>query len=249
MSENYAILQNTLSALVIIPTYNESGNIVQITDAVLGLEYPFHILIIDDNSTDGKDQLIFDQQKKHHNRIHLIQRPGKMGLASAYQNGFDWALKHDYQYIFEMDADFSHNPDDLPRLLKACMNDGFDLAVGSRYIGGVRILNWPIGRLIMSYYASIYVKVITGMKVHDTTSGFKCYSRKVLETIKYNDISFKGYAFQIEMKFRTWRKDFKIKEIPIVFLNREVGVSKMSGGIFNEALWGVIWMRLKSFFS
>ncbi len=237
-----------MKILIIIPTYNESGNIEKIIDAVFEQSDAFEILVIDDNSTDGTEALVKKQQNKYQNRVHMIQRPGKMGLATAYQRGFDWALDHDYAYIFEMDADFSHNPKDLPKMLAACTDDGFDLAVGSRYIDGVRILNWPMGRLMMSYYASVYVRIITGMPINDTTSGFKCYSRKVLESIKYNEINFKGYAFQIEMKFRSWRKGFKIKEIPIVFLNREVGVSKMSGGIFNEAVWGVILMRLKAFF-
>ena len=238
-----------MRALVIIPTYNESGNIENIIEAVFSQHSSFHILVIDDNSTDGTEAIVKRLQNKYQKRLHMVQRPGKMGLATAYQRGFDWALERpDYDYIFEMDADFSHDPKDLLRLLHACVEESFDLAVGSRYIDGVRILNWPMGRLLMSYFASVYVRIITGMPVNDTTSGFKCYSRKVLENIKYKNIKFKGYAFQIEMKFRSWRKGYKIKEVPIIFLNREVGVSKMSGGIFNEALWGVIWMRLKCVF-
>lgn len=234
--------------LVIIPTYNEKGNIDRIIEKILSLNVVFHILIVDDNSPDGTADIVKGLQDKYPQRLYLIEREGKLGLGTAYITGFKWAIKHKYDYIFEMDADFSHNPDDLPRLYHACAYDGADLAIGSRYKNGANVVNWPIGRILISYFASRYVSLITGMKITDTTAGFKCYRRKVLETINLDKIRLVGYAFQIEMKFATWKYGFKIVEIPIIFTNRAVGTSKMSGGIFNEALWGVISMKLRSIF-
>jgi dolichol-phosphate mannosyltransferase len=233
--------------LVIIPTYNEKENIENIINAVLSLSIPYSILIIDDNSPDGTAAIVKSLQQTNEDRIFMIEREGKLGLGTAYITGFNWALENDYQYIYEMDADFSHNPDDLIQLYEACKN-GADLAIGSRYIKGVNVVNWPMGRVIMSYYASAYVRLITGMPVRDTTAGFKCYKREVLETINFESIKFKGYAFQIEMKFTTWKFGFKVVEVPIIFTERKEGKSKMSGGIFNEAFWGVIKMRWRSFF-
>jgi dolichol-phosphate mannosyltransferase len=208
----------------------------------------FDMLIVDDNSPDGTALKIKELQKEYNGRLHLLERKGKLGLGTAYIAGFSWAIEKGYEYIFEMDADFSHNPDDLMLLYQACKENGADLAIGSRYISGVNVVNWPIGRVIMSYYASSYVRFITGMKIMDTTAGFKCYRRKVLETIDFDRIRFKGYAFQIEMKFTTYKFKFKIIEVPIIFTDRKKGKSKMSGGIFNEALWGVLIMKWKSFF-
>ena len=233
--------------LVIIPTYNEKENIREIILAILSLPRSFDVLIIDDNSPDGTAEIVKSLQHKH-SRVHLIQREAKLGLGTAYLTGFKWALDNGYEYIFEMDADFSHDPADLVRLLDACENQGADLAIGSRYKAGVNVVNWPLGRVIMSYAASIYVRIITGMKVKDTTAGFKCYRQEVLKTIELDKIKSKGYAFQIEMKFTAWKYRFKIVEVPIVFTDRKLGSSKMSGGIFNEALWGVIKMKLRSFF-
>jgi len=235
--------------IVIIPTYNEKENIADIIQAVMNLDGGFHVLIIDDNSPDGTANIVKDLQKTKYNKeLFLIERPGKLGLGTAYITGFKWALKNNYDYIFEMDADFSHNPKDLLRLFEECHHKNADLVIGSRYINGVNVINWPIGRIIMSYYASAYVRFITGMKIMDTTSGFKCYKRRLLENIDLDKIKFKGYAFQIEMKFTAWKMGAKIVEIPIIFTDRQKGSSKMSGGIFNEAFWGVILMRIKSLF-
>lgn len=234
-------------SLIIIPTYNEKENIENIIRTVFSLSHVFDILIIDDNSPDGTADIVQRLQLEYPT-LHLMHRKGKLGLGTAYIAGFTWALERNYEYIFEMDADFSHNPNDLLKLYHACAVEGNDLAIGSRYKTGVAVVNWPIGRLLMSYYASAYVRLITGMKVMDTTAGFKCYRRKVLQTIKLNKIRFKGYAFQIEMKFTAWKFGFKIKEVPIIFVDRKQGTSKMSGGIFSEAFWGVIIMKWKSFF-
>ena len=234
--------------VVIIPTYNEKENITAIINAVFSQQHDFHILIIDDGSPDGTGQIVKDLMTKYNEELFLIERSGKLGLGTAYLTGFKWAVEHCYDYIFEMDADFSHDPDDLERLLDACKDEGADLAIGSRYISGVNVVNWPMGRVLMSYFASVYVRLVTGMKVMDTTAGFKCYSRRVLETIELDKIRLKGYGFQIEMKFRAWKHGFRIIEVPIIFTDRKQGKSKMSGGIFNEAVWGVIWMKLCSFF-
>lgn len=234
--------------LVIIPTYNEKENIGKIIPSVLAQPVPFHVLVVDDGSPDGTASLVKDLQKKNPGKVFLIERQEKKGLGTAYIAGFHWGLEKGYDYIFEMDADFSHNPDDLPVLYRTCAEQGADLAIGSRYISGVNVVNWPLGRVIMSYLASIYVRLITGMHIKDTTAGFKCYSRKVLETIELDRIRFKGYAFQIEMKFTTWKHGFRLVEIPIIFTDRKFGHSKMSGGIFNEALWGVIAMKVRSWF-
>ena len=231
--------------LVIIPTYNEKENIESIIDAVSSLAVHFDIMVIDDNSPDGTGNIVRGLQEKYKN-LKLIEREEKLGLGTAYIKGFKWALEKGYDIIYEMDADFSHNPKDLERLYRACM-DGVDLAIGSRYISGVNVVNWPLGRVLMSYMASIYVRLITGMKIKDTTAGFKAYKREVLETIDLDNIRSRGYAFQIEMKFTTWKFGFRVKEIPIIFTERQEGASKMSGGIFNEALWGVIKMRLRSY--
>lgn len=234
-------------ALVIIPTYNEIENIDKIIDAVLNLGPDFSVLIIDDNSPDGTASVVKTKMAEQWpDRLFLEERAGKLGLGTAYIHGFKWALDRGYKYIMEMDADFSHNPKDVPRLLKACREDGADVAVGSRYIGGVNVVNWPMGRVLMSFYASAYVRIVTGMKLRDTTAGFVCYRRKVLEEIGLDEIQFKGYAFQIEMKYRAFRKKFKIVEVPIVFVNRVAGTSKMSGSIFGEAAFGVIKLRLKA---
>ena len=231
--------------VVIIPTYNEIENIRAIIRAVTSLEKPLDVLIIDDGSPDGTADAVKElMQTELQGRLHLIERKGKLGLGTAYICGFKWAIEHDYDYIFEMDADFSHNPNDLPRLYAACHDAGFDVAVGSRYITGVNVVNWPIGRVLMSYYASAYVRTILGISLRDTTAGFVCYRREVLETIDLDKIRFKGYAFQIEMKYSAIRLGFKIKEVPVIFVNRELGTSKMSGGIFSEALFGVIRLRL-----
>ena len=231
--------------VVIIPTYNEIENIRAIIRAVTSLEKPLDVLIIDDGSPDGTADAVKElMQTESQGRLHLIERKGKLGLGTAYICGFKWAIEHGYDYIFEMDADFSHNPNDLPRLYAACHDEGFDVAVGSRYITGVNVVNWPIGRVLMSYYASAYVRTILGISLRDTTAGFVCYRREVLETIDLDKIRFKGYAFQIEMKYSAIRLGFKIKEVPVIFVNRELGTSKMSGGIFSEALFGVIRLRL-----
>lgn len=234
-------------ALVIIPTYNEIENIDKIIDAVLQLGPDFSVLIIDDNSPDGTAAVVKEKMSEQwFGRLFLEERAGKLGLGTAYIHGFKWALDRGYKYIMEMDADFSHNPNDVPKLLRACREEGADVAVGSRYVGGVNVVNWPMGRVLMSFYASAYVRMVTGMKLRDTTAGFVCYRRKVLENIGLEDIQFKGYAFQIEMKYRAFRRKFKIVEVPIVFVNRVAGTSKMSGSIFGEAAFGVIKLRLKS---
>lgn len=234
--------------LVIIPTYNEKENIGKIIPAVLAQPVPFHVLVVDDGSPDGTASLVKELQNQYPRKVFLLEREEKKGLGTAYIAGFHWGLEKGYDYLFEMDADFSHNPNDLPVLYQACTEKGADLAIGSRYISGVNVVNWPLGRVIMSYLASIYVRLVTGMHIKDTTAGFKCYSRKVLETIDLDRIRFKGYAFQIEMKFTTWKHGFRLMEVPIIFTDRKYGHSKMSGGIFNEALWGVIAMKVRSWF-
>lgn len=234
--------------LVIVPTYNETENIEEVINTVLGLEVPFELLIVDDASPDGTADIVKKLQKKYPERIHLIERSGKSGLGTAYITGFAYAIENGFDYIFEMDADFSHNPSDLIKLHKACAEDGNDMAIGSRYIQGVNVVNWPIGRVLMSYFASFYVRLITGMPIMDTTAGFKCYSKKVLNAIDADKIHFIGYAFQIEMKFNAWKHGFKIKEVPIVFTERARGESKMSRGIFKEAVIGVIEMKIRSLF-
>jgi dolichol-phosphate mannosyltransferase len=233
-------------SLVIIPTYNERENAEKMVRKVFSLPTPFHLLIIDDNSPDGTASIIKSLQPEFEGRLHIVERKGKLGLGTAYITGFKWALKHGYDFIFEMDCDFSHNPDDLERLQSVVLN-GADLAIGSRYISGINVINWPLGRVLMSYFASVYVRIVTGMRVMDTTAGFKCYKRKVLEAIDFDNIRLKGYGFQIEMKFTTHKKGFTIVEVPIIFTDRKEGTSKMSGGIFNEAMWGVLKMRFRSF--
>ncbi|MBO4642103.1 MAG: polyprenol monophosphomannose synthase [Bacteroidaceae bacterium] len=232
-------------SIVIIPTYNEKENIEAIIRAVTSLPKDFNVLVIDDGSPDGTAQIVKNlMESEFRDRLFLIERTGKLGLGTAYIRGFEWAIEQKYDYIFEMDADFSHNPNDLPRLYAACHDEGYDVSVGSRYISGVNVVNWPIGRVLMSYYASAYVRTILGIKLRDTTAGFVCYKRNVLETIDLTNIRFKGYAFQIEMKYSALRLGFKVKEVPVIFINRELGTSKMSGGIFSEALFGVIKLRL-----
>ena len=239
---------NASDSIVIIPTYNEKENIENIIRAVFGLEKVFHILVIEDGSPDGTADIVRRLQGEFPERLFMVERSGKQGLGTAYICGFKWGLEHGYDYIFEMDADFSHNPDDLPRLYAACAVEGFDLAIGSRYVSGVNVVNWPMGRVLMSYYASRYVQFITGIPVRDTTAGFKCYRRRVLETINLDEIRFKGYAFQIEMKFTTWKCGFRIKEVPVIFVNRELGTSKMNSSIFGEAVFGVLRLRWESWF-
>lgn len=234
--------------LVIIPTYNERENIDAIIKAVFFQPTRFEILIIDDGSPDGTASIVKGLQKEFPERLHIVERSGKLGLGTAYITGFKWALDRDYDFIFEMDADFSHDPKDLNQLYDACVDQNADLAIGSRYKSGVNVVNWPMGRVLMSYFASVYVRVVTGMKIMDTTAGFKCYRRKVLETIKLDKVKLIGYGFQIEMKFSTWKYGFKVVEVPIIFTDRKQGTSKMSGGIFNEALWGVIKMKISSLF-
>jgi len=231
--------------VVIIPTYNEKENIEAILRHVFKLDLSFDVLVIEDHSPDGTAAIVKKLQQEF-TQLHMIERAGKLGLGTAYISGFRWALENGYQYIFEMDADFSHQPDDLIKLYRACHSGEGDMIIGSRYVTGVNVVNWPMSRVLMSYFASKYVKLITGMKINDATAGFVCYSRKVLETINLDNIRFKGYAFQIEMKFTAWMLGFKLKEIPIIFTDRTQGTSKMSGGIFNEAFWGVITMKLRS---
>lgn len=238
----------TSDSIVIIPTYNERENIENIIRAVFALEKVFHILIIEDGSPDGTASIVKTLQQEFPERLFMIERKGKLGLGTAYIAGFKWSLEHNYEYIFEMDADFSHNPADLPRLYKACAEEGADVAIGSRYISGVNVVNWPMGRVLMSYFASKYVRLITGIPVQDTTAGFKCYRRKVLETIDLDGIRFKGYAFQIEMKFTAYKCGFKIVEVPVIFINRELGTSKMNSSIFGEAVFGVIKLKVHSWF-
>lgn len=230
--------------IVIIPTYNERENIENIIRKVFSLDGGYDILIIDDGSPDGTAAIVKRLQQEFPERLHMIERPGKLGLGTAYITGFKWSIDKGYDYTFEMDADFSHNPEDLPRLYQAC-KDGADLAIGSRYCDGISVINWPIGRIIMSYYASVYVRTVLGMKVFDCTAGFKCYSNKVLRTIDLDKVEMKGYGFQIEMKYTTYKLGFKITEVPIIFVNRKAGTSKMSGGIFGEAFWGVMKLRFR----
>jgi len=236
------------NSIIIIPTYNERENLEKMVRKVFSLKKEFHLLIVDDNSPDGTAAIVKDLQKEFPGKLHLQERKGKLGLGTAYIHGFKWALKNNYEYIFEMDCDFSHNPNDLIKLYNTCAKEGADLAIGSRYVTGVNVVNWPMGRVLMSYYASAYVRLVTGMKIRDTTSGFKCYKRKVLERIKLDKIKFKGYAFQIEMKFTTYKLGFKIVEVPIIFTDRLEGTSKMSKGIFKEAILGVIQMKINSWF-
>ena len=242
-------MAKTSDSIIIIPTYNEKENIEKIIRAIFSLEKAFNILVIDDGSPDGTAAIVKRlMADEFAGSLFIIERKGKLGLGTAYITGFKWALEHAYDYIFEMDADFSHDPNDLPRLYSACADEGYDVAIGSRYISGVNVVNWPIGRVLMSYFASRYVRFVTGFKVNDTTAGFKCYKRRVLNTIELDKIKFKGYAFQIEMKYTAFRIGFKIKEGPVIFVNRREGVSKMSGGIFSEALFGVMRLRLDGWF-
>ena len=238
----------TADSIVIIPTYNERENIERIIRAVFALEHGFHILVIEDGSPDDTAGIVKDLQKEFPERLFMIERSGKQGLGTAYITGFRWALEHAYEYIFEMDADFSHNPNDLPRLYKACAEEGADLSIGSRYVSGVNVVNWPMGRVLMSYFASKYVRLITGLPIHDTTAGFVCYRRRVLQTIPLDHIRFKGYAFQIEMKFTAYKCGFRVKEVPVIFINRELGTSKMNSSIFGEAVFGVIRLKWDSWF-
>ena len=235
-------------SIVLIPTYNEKENIAAIIHAVFELPRQFHILIIDDNSPDGTGAIVKDLQKQFPGALHLMERTGKQGLGTAYIAGFKWAIEHRYEYIFEMDADFSHNPNDLPKLYAACTGQGADVAIGSRYCNGVNVVNWPLGRVLMSYFASVYVRIVTGMKIQDTTAGFKCYRREVLETIDLDRVHLNGYAFQVEMKFTAYKCGFKLVEVPIIFINRALGVSKMNSSIFGEALFGVLQLKWWSFF-
>ena len=231
--------------VVIIPTYNEKENIEAILRKVFSLEGDYHVLVIDDGSPDGTAAIVKGLQQEFPEQLHLIERSGKLGLGTAYLTGFRWSLEHGYDYIFEMDADFSHKPADVPRLYAACAEGGADLAIGSRYCNGISVINWPIGRVIMSYYASAYVRTVLRMKVYDTTAGFKCYSRKVLETIDFDRIKMRGYGFQIEMKYNAYKLGFKLVEVPIIFEDRKEGTSKMSSGIFGEAFWGVLKLRFR----
>ncbi len=233
--------------IVIIPTYNEKENIENIIRAVFGLKEGIHVLIVDDGSPDGTANIVKKLQEEYASELFIKERSGKLGLGTAYIAGFKWALENGYEIISEMDADFSHNPNDLPKLMNACETTA-DIAIGSRYITGVNVVNWPMGRVLMSYFASKYVRIVTGLKIQDTTAGFVCYRADVLKTIELDKISFIGYAFQIEMKFTAWKCGFNIQEVPIIFVNRILGSSKMSGGIFNEAVWGVIKLKVKSFF-
>ncbi|MCH5177387.1 MAG: polyprenol monophosphomannose synthase [Prevotellaceae bacterium] len=236
-------------SIVIIPTYNERENIEKIIRAVFALDKVFHILVVDDGSPDGTADIVKGlMATEFADRLFIVERSGKLGLGTAYIAGFKWGLERGYDYIFEMDADFSHDPKDLPRLYSACADEGYDLAIGSRYISGVNVVNWPMGRVLMSYFASKYVRMVTGFHVKDTTAGFKCYRRRVLETIDLDAIRFKGYGFQIEMKYTTYKCGFRIKEVPVIFVNRVEGTSKMSSGIFSEAFWGVMRLRWDGWF-
>ncbi len=237
-------------SVVIIPTYNEMENIANIIAAVMNLEHRFNILVIDDNSPDGTAAIVkeLQQRQEYKGRLYLLEREGKLGLGTAYIAGFKWGLENGYEYIIEMDADFSHNPKDLIPLRKLCAEGEADMTIGSRYITGVNVVNWPMGRVVMSYYASMYVRIVMGMKIKDTTAGFVCYSRKVLASMNLDKIRFKGYAFQIEMKFTAYKLGFKIVEVPIIFINRVLGVSKMNSSIFGEAVFGVIQLKLRSLF-
>ncbi len=236
------------SKLVIIPTYNELENIQKIIEKVFSLKESFDLLIVDDGSPDGTAEIVKSLIPKHPDRLFIEERKGKQGLGTAYIHGFKWGLEKGYDYLFEMDADFSHNPEDLVRLYYACEKEGNDVAIGSRYATGVNVVNWPMGRVLMSYYASVYVRFVTGMPFHDSTAGFKCYRAEVLKTIQLDQVRFKGYAFQIEMKFRAWKYGFKVKEVPIIFTDRQEGTSKMSSSIFKEAFFGVIYLRLSALF-
>ena len=245
---NYNSIMQTRS-IVIIPTYNEKENIENIIRAVTALEEGFNVLVIDDGSPDGTANIVKGlMADEFKDRLFIVERSGKLGLGTAYIRGFQWAIENKYDFVFEMDADFSHAPSDLPRLLAACKDEGYDVSIGSRYITGVNVVNWPMGRVLMSYFASKYVRMVTGLDIHDTTAGFVCYRREVLETLELDKIRFKGYAFQIEMKFTAAKCGFKIKEVPVIFVNRELGTSKMSGGIFSEALFGVMRLRWDGWF-
>ena len=236
------------SNLVIIPTYNEKENIENIIRAVFSLPITFHVLVIEDGSPDGTANIVKKMQAEFSTQLFMVERKGKLGLGTAYIAGFKWAIERKYDYIFEMDADFSHNPNDLPKLYNACANQGADVAIGSRYITGVNVVNWPMGRVLMSYLASKYVRFVLGVNISDTTAGFKCYRREVLETIELDKIRFKGYAFQIEMKYTAFECGFTIKEVPIIFINRELGTSKMNSGIFGEAFFGVVQLKINGWF-
>ena len=238
----------TVDSAVIIPTYNEKENVAAIIEAVFALPRKFDVLIIDDNSPDGTADIVKDLQKDHPGHLHLLQRAGKLGLGTAYIAGFIWALEHGYSYVCEMDADFSHNPNDLLKLYDACANQGADVAIGSRYVTGVNVVNWPMGRVLMSFYASRYVRIVTGMPINDSTAGFVCYRSEVLRKLPLDSIRFKGYAFQIEMKFLAYKYGFKIVEVPIIFVNRVLGTSKMSSGIFSEGFFGVLRLKWSSLF-
>lgn len=233
--------------LVLIPTYNEVENAEKIIRAVLALKEGFEILIIDDGSPDGTAGVVKNLQTEFDGRLHLMERSGKQGLGTAYIAGFRWALERDYDYVFEMDADFSHDPSDLPRLLSACSEDGADMAIGSRYCNGVSVVNWPIGRILISYFASVYVRTVLGFRIYDSTAGFVCYSRRVLESLDLDNVQMKGYGFQIEMKYTAYKCGFRITEVPVIFVNRKEGTSKMSGSIFGEAFWGVLKLRFRKF--
>lgn len=236
-------------SVIIIPTYNEKENIRNIITAIFDLNGSYDVLVIDDGSPDGTASIVktMQQESPFAGRLHLLERSGKLGLGTAYIAGFKWALgREQYKYIFEMDADFSHAPSDVPRLYAACHDEGYDLAIGSRYVTGVNVVNWPMGRVLMSFFASKYVRIVTGLKIHDTTAGFKCYRREVLQAIDLDNVRFKGYAFQIEMKYTVYKLGFKIKEVSVVFVNRRLGTSKMSGGIFGEAMFGVVRLKIDS---
>jgi dolichol-phosphate mannosyltransferase len=235
--------------LVIVPTYNEIENIERLIDAIMVQPVESHMLVVDDSSPDGTGKRVKELQSTYNGRLHLLERTGKLGLGTAYIMGFKWALDKGYRYICEMDADFSHDPQDLPRLFEACNHDSADVAIGSRYISGVNVVNWPMSRVLISYFASVYVRIITRMKVRDATAGFVCYHRDVLEVIDLDRIKFKGYAFQIEMKFKAWKYGFNVVELPIIFTDRREGTSKMSGKIVSEAIWGVIGMTMRSWFT
>ena len=241
-------MQMKNDSIVIIPTYNECENIEKIIRAVFALEHCFHILVVEDNSPDGTAAIVKRMQEEFPERLFMIERTGKLGLGTAYIAGFKWALERDYDYIFEMDADFSHNPTDLPRLYNACAQEGADVAIGSRYISGVNVVDWPMSRILMSYGASKYVRLITGIPIHDTTAGFVCYRKEVLQMMELDKIRFKGYAFQIEMKFTAWQLGFLIKEVPVIFVTRKEGTSKMNSSIFGEAMFGVIRLKWDSLF-
>lgn len=243
-----AIFAAMSDVLVIIPTYNEIENISNIIDAVMDKPDGFNVLVIDDASPDGTQDAVRSKMQQYPGRVFMETREGKLGLGTAYIHGFKWALKRGYEYVIEMDADFSHNPDDLTRLYHECKDRGADMSIGSRYVSGVNVVNWPMGRVLMSYFASMYVRIITRMKLRDATAGFVCYRRNVLEALDLDKIQFKGYAFQIEMKFRAYRRKFKIVEVPIIFVNRRLGTSKMNSSIFGEAIFGVITLRLKAIF-